>query len=997
MTDEKTDPQANNQRSADRREAPLDALAQQGLLDQITDGIVVFDAQMNYLYLNQRAGELLGRDPEDLRGKNYWDEYPEAAGSTFANAYQKAIKAQEFMRIEDYYAPFDRWFENRIYPTGDGILILFTETTEQKKAELALKAALRRNNLILETTLDGYLLINADGQIIDVNPAYCALSGYSREELLKMNLRDIQAELPPEEVPARLAKFIAAGRGRVRCQHRAKDGHLIDLDASVSLVPEADGPLLAIFVYDITAKLQHEKELKESEASLRALNTHLAAAQAELQDLYDQAPVAYLSVNSQGRIVKANRMAAHLTGHDRPADLLGKEVFDLYADTPHGRPRAGQIFRRFLSGETVQGEEMHMRRRDGQDLWVSLSVNRALDASGEPLSRSVFQDITRQRQAEEALRHSQERFSDAFELSPLLMSITRMSDDCFIETNQNFVDTLGYSREQVIGHTPAEINLWVNPADRERLRTELREKGRVIQMQTRVNTRRGEIRDILISSRPLVIDGDPCILIVGMDITERLAAEAALRESEQRYRLLVDFAPYGIAVHQDGRVVFVNPAGARLIGAESPEQVVGMSITEIIAPENLEAAKERIQRMLQGERGLYPTEDVYLRLDGSRILVEVIAAPFTFNERPAVQVIVQDITARQQAEQALKESEARYRQLFEDAADGLLVLDAENNILDLNERICQLLGYDREALRSINAVALLYPEDLAAKDHAAAYQALMRGETILSTYRLRKRDGTYLPTELSTKWLGGNRFLNIVRDISERLRSAAELEESRRRLRELARYLQTARENERKAIAREIHDDLGQRLTGLKIETVRLAGLLPEERLDLAARAARMSIFIDETIDRVRNLSSRLRPGLLDDLGLIPALEWLGEDFSARTGIACELRLPEGDPVIPPEIATDTYRICQEALTNVVRHARASRVLIGLAIEPDGLHLMVQDDGRGISTDGLQGSDSLGLLGMQERALQWNGTISFDGEPGQGTTVRLHIPLDVQP
>ncbi len=610
--------------------------------------------------------------------------------------------------------------------------------------------------------------------------------------------------------------------------------------------------------------------------------------------------------------------------------------------------------------------------------------------------RLARQEIANRKQAEEALQHSLERFSSAFELSPLLMSITRMSDGLFIEANQNFTAILGYPREQVIGRRPADINLWADPADRERLRAELREKGQVTQMQTRVNTRNGEIRDMLISARTLDVEGEPCILIVGTDITDRMAAEAALRESEERYRLLVELAPYGIAVHQDGKIVFANQAGARLIGAESPQQVIGMSITEIIAPENLAAASERIRRMLQGERGLYPTEDVYVRLDGSRVPVEVIAAPFTFKGRPAVQVIVQDITERKQAEQALKESEARYRQLFEDAADGLLVLDAENNILDLNGRICQMLGYDRETLRGINAIELLHPEDLASKDHAAAYQALMRGETVLSNYRLKKRDGTYLPTELSTKWLGGNRFLNIVRDITERVRSAAELEESRKRLRELARYLQTARENERKAIAREIHDDLGQRLTGLKIETVRLADLLPEERLDLAARAARMSLAIDETIDRVRNLSSRLRPGLLDDLGLIPALEWLGEDFDARTGIACELHLPQEAPEIPPEIATDTYRICQEALTNVVRHAGASRVVIRLTIEPDGLHLMVQDDGRGISTAELQHRDALGILGMQERALQWNGTISFDGEPGQGTTVRLHIPLDVR-
>lgn len=290
---EKKQPTSGDSRPNEDKHAPLDALAQQGWLDYITDGIVVFDAQMNYLYLNRRAGELLGRDPEDLRGKNYWKEYPEAAGSTFDKAYQTALKTRQFMRLEDYYAPFDRWFENRIYPTEDGLLILFTEITEQKKAELALKNALQRNNLILETTLDGYLLFDTDGRILEANPAYCQMSGYSHDELLQMNVRDIQTETPPEEFPARIERLLAVKGGRIHSRHRTKDGRIIDLDVSLSIISAEKGPLIAAFMRDITRQIEQEKAIKEDQALLRALTARLSAAQEEerrrlARELHDQ-------------------------------------------------------------------------------------------------------------------------------------------------------------------------------------------------------------------------------------------------------------------------------------------------------------------------------------------------------------------------------------------------------------------------------------------------------------------------------------------------------------------------------------------------------------------------------------------------------------------------------------------------------------------------------------------------------------------------------------
>jgi signal transduction histidine kinase len=215
---------------------------------------------------------------------------------------------------------------------------------------------------------------------------------------------------------------------------------------------------------------------------------------------------------------------------------------------------------------------------------------------------------------------------------------------------------------------------------------------------------------------------------------------------------------------------------------------------------------------------------------------------------------------------------------------------------------------------------------------------------------------------------------------------------SRQQLRDLADYLQTVREDERTHIAREIHDELGQALTALKIDVSWLARRLPPEAPNLVQKAAGMSGLIDQTIQMVRRIATELRPGLLDDLGLVAALEWQAQDFSQRTGIESRLDLGPDDLRLDRDLATTIFRIYQEALTNVARHAGASQVQISLRSEADHLVLVVEDNGRGMAPDQMSAPHSLGLMGMRERARAWGGDVFFEGGPGRGTTVRVCLP-----
>ncbi|MBR9978188.1 MAG: HAMP domain-containing protein [Bacteroidetes bacterium] len=231
-------------------------------------------------------------------------------------------------------------------------------------------------------------------------------------------------------------------------------------------------------------------------------------------------------------------------------------------------------------------------------------------------------------------------------------------------------------------------------------------------------------------------------------------------------------------------------------------------------------------------------------------------------------------------------------------------------------------------------------------------------------------------------------------EVRERRYAEEELIRSQEQFRNLSRHLQTVREEERKGVAREIHDELGQNLTTLKLHLSLLLEDLPPSDTALREKFVTIITDIDTTIQSVKRIISSLRPGLLDDLGLVAAIEWQAEEFQRRTGIFCALHIDPPDISLDADRSTAVFRIFQETLTNVARHAAATRVTIKLLAGNRGISLHVHDDGRGISADSIRDPRSFGLLGIRERAHYWNGTVTFEGVPGRGTNVDVTIPFD---
>ena len=240
--------------------------------------------------------------------------------------------------------------------------------------------------------------------------------------------------------------------------------------------------------------------------------------------------------------------------------------------------------------------------------------------------------------------------------------------------------------------------------------------------------------------------------------------------------------------------------------------------------------------------------------------------------------------------------------------------------------------------------------------------------------------------------------LGIQRDITDRHRSAEAIARSREELRALAARLESIREEERTRIARELHDELGQALTGLKLDLAWVEHRLNRHsQIELLDRCESLLARLNEVMVSVRRIVTELRPSVLDQLGLADAIEWQAQDFAARTGLALDLDIKCDCDALPDAMASAVFRTLQEALNNVAKHAKASRVRVALRVTLDALSLVIQDDGRGINPGEMHGGKrSLGLVGLRERAIAWGGTVSIEGAPEAGTTVSLRLPLAIR-
>ena len=338
-----------------------------------------------------------------------------------------------------------------------------------------------------------------------------------------------------------------------------------------------------------------------------------------------------------------------------------------------------------------------------------------------------------------------------------------------------------------------------------------------------------------------------------------------------------------------------------------------------------------------------------------------------------------------------------YRAIVENSLDAVALIRQDSTTSFASASVTRVLGYRLEEFVGRSIFEFIHPDDLESSRKLFADALDSPGKPIVAEVRCRHRDGSWRLIEV----VGVNRFddpevralVANYRDVTHRKIAEEELKESREQLRNLSRHINAAREEERTRISREIHDELGQKLTVLKMSVSRLRQALPREPEALRSSASAILESIDGLLRTVRDLSTELRPVVLDHLGLVEAIKWQARQFESRTGIACGIRSRLDGVAVDPNRSTDLFRVVQEALTNVVRHARATRVQIQLLREAGDLLLEVSDNGQGIQQEDGSRQASLGLLGIRERIQALGGTVEISSTSGSGTRLRVRIPL----
>ena len=654
-----------------------------------------------------------------------------------------------------------------------------------------------------------------------------------------------------------------------------------------------------------------------------------------------------------------------------------------------------------LTGLRHQAEELlRTTKRDVAAMPVKDVQRLVYELQVHQIELEMQNDELRRTQME--LEAARDRYVDLYDFSPA-GHLTLDTHGKIVEANLRAGTLLGINRKELIGQSLARF---VASDDQNIFHRHCQQVLKTGARQTcEIHLRHKAGASCCVYLESLTVHEEPGHIThwrtALLDISERKLAEKELRDGEARLRAILDHSP-GMVFLKDteGRYLHVNRQF--LIAFHmTREQVLGKTDEAIFVPE--QAAAFRANDLMALRAGVpLEFEEVATHDDGPHTSIVSKFSLYGGDGKPyALCGISTDITDRKRVENALRQSEERYRSIFENAVEGIFQTTLEGKYIAVNPALARMYGYDSpdDMIATITDIASQLYVDPGRRDEFIRLIEAQGEVTGFETLVYRK-DGSII-------WISENvrtrrdqagmlvGYEGTVEHITTRKLAEERLRATLDEVRMLSGRVATVQEAERTRIARELHDELGVRLTCLKIDLSRLHTMVNEEAgapKKAADKIRSMVEQIDTTISSVQRLVTELRPAVLDDLGLVAAVEWQCQDFQKRTGIPCTCVTNADDIAMEPERATALFRICQEALTNTARHARATAVTIKLESRSDFLQLVVADNGVGIPDTKVSNRRSLGLLGMRERVALFGGEITFQGNPGKGTTVTASLP-----
>jgi len=934
-----------------------------------------------------------------------------------------------------------------IFKDRDGNLrtsMIIRDITERKKAEATLRESEERFKALFETAKDSIFIKDITGKYIKANPAMGKMLGIPVSHIIGSTDRDLITKHKFDRIQMEDARVLNGET--IEVEHDfIIDGEKVFFETIKFPLRDKEGTIIGLcgIARDITERNQTGAKILRINRALRiisACNRGLTRATNEIDWLnelcrilveeagFRMAWIGYAEQDERRR-VRPVAYAGFEEGYLGTVDIT-------WADTERGRGPTGTAIR---TGEPVIARNIPIdpafepwRRaaiQRGYTSSIALPLNvegtrlgalnvyaaeaDAFDAEEVELLSQLAWDLSygiislrshqEREKAQKALHESEAKFKSIYAQSPVGIELYN-SDGKLIDANPACLAIFGVSDlKSVLGfdlfHDPnipedSKIKLLHGePVKYETLFDfELVKKMKLYEtaktgtcyldcLITPIISEKGQINGYLVHVR---------------DITRRKQAEVSREETEAHLRAVLNNAPITIFAMDDrGAFTLSEGKGLEHVGLK-PGENVGVSAVDLygsipfVEPTGkVTTGKEVIRRALSGEtvnavdelRGVYfdnfisPIRDLYGKVVG-------------------VVGVATDITERKHFEDALRESEKKFSIAFHNSPNLIAITTyPDGKIIDINDTWAHALSIGHEESLGKTAAELDLWSNAADCDRC--YAELKENGRIRNaevTLKTKSKSIVCLCTAEFIEFGSRRHVLWEFRDISARKRAEAELRRSREELRALSAKMEIAREEERARIAREIHDELGQRLTVLIMDLSVIAKKIPNDLKPLKEKTNLMVEEVDSLIKTVRRISTEMRPSILDDLGLVPAIEWLCKDFLGQHRIRFRLDLKTKAIDIGRNRNIGVFRIVQEALTNVVRHAKASLIEIRLKENPDNYILNIRDNGRGITKTEIISPNSFGLGVMRERARLLGGEIKISGTPGRGTVLVLKIP-----
>ncbi|MCZ4312831.1 PAS domain S-box protein [Comamonadaceae bacterium G21597-S1] len=909
------------------------------------------------------------------------------------------------------------------------MLAMMIDIHERKLAEVAVRESEERFRGIFESSAIGISLADAQGRWIMVNPALCDIVGYAEPELLQLDYETISH--PDDMVQDRvLTAELYEGKRRsfqMEKRYRHRDGRTVWINLTVALVRDGfERPVHTVaHVEDITERKRLEQELRSSKGRLRAT--------------LDALPDLMFEVDLDGRYHDYHSHRADLLVAP-PELLMGRRIAEVMP------PEAARTVQSGLHEAMERGHagglQILLELPVGPH-WFELSIARkAAEPDESPRFIVLSRDITDRIRTQQALRSSEALMRQMADSVSQIFWLVDLQQQRYLYISPAVEAVLG-CRAADMADDPQYWRRNIHPLDRERVLRQLAVARATCSydMQFRLQHPDGSLR--WIHARAYPVAGPDQLPYRCAGVIEDITARRTLAIREEHEREILQYLASGIPMAEMlerfvlsyeamvpgmlGSVLLLDPGGSQLRHGAAPhlpqaycDAIDGAAIgpaagscgtaaytgDTVIAADIANDVRWIDYRDLALPHGLRACWSVPIKGMQGHVLGtfafyfdhvrECSPSELATIERGAQ--LASQALERLLAVRELQASEERYRTLVEWSPEGIAV-HQHDRLAYVNPAGAAIVG--AASAEEVTGKPLLDFVDPQDRDEVRRMIERILDHGVpspLTERRFVRLDGSVIDVETKAGpiTIGGAPAVQVVmRDITARKQAEADLRDSREQLRILSVKVLAAQETERRRIAHELHDELGQALTAIKIN------LQAEEQLGHGGgdglQADNIRI-VEGALQQVRSLALALRPSMLDDLGLVPALRWLTEQTSSRHGVQMELQAPSRLRRLPPDLETAVFRIVQEALTNVVRHAQARHVHVGMRLEgPDQLLVQIRDDGVGFDVAAMRRraseGNSIGVLGMQERATLVGGRLTITSAPGQGCTVTVRCPI----